>query len=54
MHFADTEGIKKVYDTIVGFRQAYGDHWQPAPLLEQLANEGSTFKEWAVKKERGV
>ena len=54
MHFADTEGIKKVYDTIVGFREAYGDHWQPAPLLEQLANEGSTFKEWAVKKERGA
>lgn len=54
MHFADTEGIKKVYDTIVGFREAYGDHWEPAPLLEQLANEGSNFMEWAVKKERGA
>jgi 3-hydroxyacyl-CoA dehydrogenase len=26
MHFADSEGVKKVYDTIVGFREKYGDH----------------------------
>ena len=53
MHFADTEGTKKVYDTIVGFREKYGDHWQPAPLLEQLANEGETFMGWALKKAGG-
>jgi hypothetical protein len=40
MHFADAEGTKKVYDTIVEYQAKYGDHWQPAPLLEQLANEG--------------
>jgi 3-hydroxyacyl-CoA dehydrogenase len=54
MHFADTEGIKKVYDTVVGFREKYGDHWQPAPLLEQLANEGDTFMGWARKKAGGA
>jgi 3-hydroxyacyl-CoA dehydrogenase len=53
MHFADSEGVKKVYDTIVGFREKYGDHWQPAPLLEQLANEGETFAGWAAKKAKG-
>jgi 3-hydroxyacyl-CoA dehydrogenase len=50
MHFADSEGVKKVYDTIVSFCETYGDHWQPAPLLEQLANEGETFAGWARKK----
>jgi 3-hydroxyacyl-CoA dehydrogenase len=50
MHFADTEGTKKVYETIVGFREKYGDHWQPAPLLEQLANESKTFRKWALEK----
>ena len=54
MHFADNEGIKKVYDTIVGFREKYGDHWQPAALLEQLANEGDTFMGWARKKAGGA
>jgi 3-hydroxyacyl-CoA dehydrogenase len=53
MHFADSEGPKKVYDTIVSFREKYGDHWQPAPLLEQLANEGETFAGWAAKKAKG-
>jgi 3-hydroxyacyl-CoA dehydrogenase len=53
MQFADTEGLKKVYDTIVGFREKYGDHWQPAPLLERLANQGDTFKGWALKKASG-
>jgi len=53
MHFADSEGVKKVYDTIVGFREQYGDHWQPAPLLEKLANEGETFAGWAAKKAAG-
>jgi 3-hydroxyacyl-CoA dehydrogenase len=50
MHFADSEGVKKVYDTIVGFREKYGDHWQPAPLLEHLAKEGDTFAGWAHNK----
>jgi 3-hydroxyacyl-CoA dehydrogenase len=53
MHFADSEGVKKVYDTIVGFREKYGDHWQPAPLLEHLAKEGDTFAGWAHNKAAG-
>src|SRR5580658_8349173 len=37
MWYADTVGLKKVYDKIVEF------HWEPAPLLKRLALEGKTF-----------
>jgi 3-hydroxyacyl-CoA dehydrogenase len=43
LHYADQVGVRSVYDTVVEFEQEYGDHWQPAPLLERLANEGATF-----------
>ncbi len=47
MHFADSVGLKKVYDTICSFHEIHGSkHWAPAPLLEQLANEGGSFAEW--------
>jgi 3-hydroxyacyl-CoA dehydrogenase len=49
MHHADSVGLKSIYDTIVGYQQQYGDHWQPAPLLERLAKEGDTFLGWALK-----
>ena len=52
MHYADSVGLKKVYDKICEFRDAYGDdYWKPAPLLKKLAEEGSTFAQWA--KENG-
>jgi 3-hydroxyacyl-CoA dehydrogenase len=37
MWYADTVGLKKVYDKILEF------HWEPAPLLKRLALEGKTF-----------
>ncbi|HEY3823753.1 MAG TPA: 3-hydroxyacyl-CoA dehydrogenase NAD-binding domain-containing protein [Bryobacteraceae bacterium] len=37
MWYADTIGLKNVYDKILEF------HWEPAPLLKQLALEGKTF-----------
>ncbi len=37
MWYADTVGLKNVYDKIVEF------HWEPAPLLKRLALEGKTF-----------
>lgn len=44
MHYADEIGLGSVYDTICRFRDALGeDYWQPAPLLERLAREGSSF-----------
>jgi 3-hydroxyacyl-CoA dehydrogenase len=43
MWYADTVGIKKVYDRVVEFHHQHGHHWQPAPLLARLAAEGKTF-----------
>jgi 3-hydroxyacyl-CoA dehydrogenase len=45
MFYADRVGLKKIYDRIVTFHRELGQRWAPAPLLERLAKEGSTFKE---------
>ncbi|RLA44117.1 MAG: 3-hydroxyacyl-CoA dehydrogenase [Gammaproteobacteria bacterium] len=48
MHYADTVGLQKVYDTLNQFHQQTGEaYWQPAALLEELVSAGKTFKEWA-------
>jgi len=50
MFYADLVGLKKVYEKICELRDTYGEiYWKPAPLLEKLANEGSTFAEWDKK-----
>jgi 3-hydroxyacyl-CoA dehydrogenase len=46
MWYADTVGLKKVYDRIVDFKQTHGELWEPAPLLKKLAAEGRTFAEF--------
>jgi len=47
MHYADTVGVKKVYEKICEFRDRYGEeYWSPAPLLKQLAEEGKSFAQW--------
>jgi len=41
MCYADELGLEKVVTTIKGFQQQFGDrYWQPAPLLERLAEQG--------------
>jgi 3-hydroxyacyl-CoA dehydrogenase len=45
MWYADTVGIKKVYDRIKEFEAAHGELWEPAPLLKKLAAEGRAFAE---------
>jgi len=48
MHYADTVGLQQVYDTICQYHELTGEtYWQPAALLEQLAGESRTFKDWA-------
>lgn len=50
MHYADSVGLKNVYDKICEFRDLYGeDYWKPAPLLEKLAKEGKTFAQWGAE-----
>src|SRR5260221_405685 len=46
MWYADTIGLKTVYERICEFEQQHGEIWAPAPLLMQLAGQGKTFAEF--------
>lgn len=51
MFYADTVGLKNVRDAMLKYRERYGDlYWTPAPLLEELANAGKTFEQWAAER----
>ena len=52
MWYADTVGLKQVYDRISEFHRQHGEIWQPAPLLKQLAEQGKTFAEF--RREQGA
>jgi 3-hydroxyacyl-CoA dehydrogenase len=44
MWYADTVGLKKVHAHVSEFHRQFGELWQPAPLLAQLATENGTFE----------
>jgi 3-hydroxyacyl-CoA dehydrogenase len=46
MWYADTVGLKTVYERIREFEQQHGEMWAPTPLLKQLAEQGKTFAEF--------
>ena len=50
MYYADQVGLDNVYRDILAYHQAYGDAWRPAPLLQRLAEEGSSFAAWDAAK----
>jgi 3-hydroxyacyl-CoA dehydrogenase len=52
MWYADTVGLKKVYERISEFHRQHGEIWQPAPLLARLADQSKTFAQFA--KEEGA
>ena len=52
MWYADTVGLKKVYDRVVEFQKQHGEIWEPAPLLKQLAEQGKKFADFT--REQGV
>jgi 3-hydroxyacyl-CoA dehydrogenase len=43
MKFADMTGLGKVYEKVCQFQERFGEDWTPAPLLERLSNQNSTF-----------
>jgi 3-hydroxyacyl-CoA dehydrogenase len=43
MFYADTVGLPTVLSRVQEYRARFGDHWQPAPLLEQLVAAGKGF-----------
>ena len=46
MWYADTIGLKKVYDRVCEFREQHGELWEPAPLLKRLAEANQTFADF--------
>jgi 3-hydroxyacyl-CoA dehydrogenase len=53
MFYADSVGLKKIYDRILEFQRSLDSrYWQPAPLLEKLAKAGSSFGQWQAEKAR--
>jgi 3-hydroxyacyl-CoA dehydrogenase len=46
MWYADTVGLKNVYQRICDFRSQQGELWEPAPLLKRLAEDNRTFAEF--------
>ena len=49
MWYADTVGVKKVYDRVCEFHKQHGMLWEPAPLLKKLAETGGKFAEYERK-----
>jgi 3-hydroxyacyl-CoA dehydrogenase len=47
MWYAETVGLKKVYDRICEFHRQHGEMWDPAHFLKQLAEQGKTFAEFS-------
>ena len=51
MFYADTVGLKTIYDRILEFQRTLDRrYWQPAPLLERLANANSSFAQWQADR----
>jgi 3-hydroxyacyl-CoA dehydrogenase len=46
MWYADTVGLKNVYERVRQFYEEHGELWEPAPLLRRLAEEGKTFADF--------
>jgi 3-hydroxyacyl-CoA dehydrogenase len=52
MWYADTVRLDKVHRRISELHRQHGELWEPAPVLERLAEEGKKFAEF--NKEQGV
>ncbi len=52
MWYADTVGLKQVYERVCAFHVEHGAWWEPAPLLKRLAENDGTFAAW--DKDKGV
>jgi 3-hydroxyacyl-CoA dehydrogenase len=45
MYWADTIGVREVYNQIAAWHQRYGERWAPSPLLRRLAEAGTSLRE---------
>ena len=46
MWYANTVGLKKVYDRVCEFHEQHGEIWEPAALLKTLAEQGKNFADF--------
>ena len=47
MFYADSIGLKTVYEGIMKYREVFGPmHWEPAELLVKLVKQGKSFADW--------
>ncbi|MBS27806.1 MAG: 3-hydroxyacyl-CoA dehydrogenase [Alphaproteobacteria bacterium] len=54
MFYADMVGLDEVVATLDRFHADWGDKWEPAALLRELAEAGSTFKAWDADRAAGA
>lgn len=54
LRWADSVGIRAVYADIVRFRDTFGEAWEPAGLLRELAASGGTFGAWTRESPRSM
>jgi 3-hydroxyacyl-CoA dehydrogenase len=53
MFYADTVGLDTICRRILEFRATLdARYWEPAPLLQRLASEGSSFTRWQAERAR--
>ncbi len=51
MWYADEVGTRHVYAAIKAFRDAFGPHWEPAPLLIEIAERDGKFANIKAKEQ---
>jgi 3-hydroxyacyl-CoA dehydrogenase len=54
MWYADSVGLKNVYDRVCEFNRQHGELWEPAPLLKHLAETGGKFADYNKEKGAGA
>jgi 3-hydroxyacyl-CoA dehydrogenase len=52
MWYADAVGLKQVRDRIREFHEKHGEFWEPAPLLNKLADQGETFADYDAARDQ--
>jgi 3-hydroxyacyl-CoA dehydrogenase len=51
MFYAQTIGLTTLYDGMLRYQAAFGPmHWQPANLLRELAESGTTLAQWEASR----
>jgi 3-hydroxyacyl-CoA dehydrogenase len=45
MYWADSIGVREVYNQIAAWHQRYGKRWQPSKLLRELAESGTALRD---------